>query len=161
MTCLENMGRSTERGNACERGSRDSWGAGMPIHLAQRGANEVVGTRYLVIGQAYLSPSPPHPPLPPTRCRWSVVSPPVGDGLSASSFGGRGLVGDVATPAPASLNERVMWVRRYFPWGRRAPRLAMMWYCSSTASCCGSGGGQWRDGVAGWSRRLSGCCQPW
>ena len=39
--------------------------AGMPIYLAQRGANEVVGTRYLVIGQAYLpSPHHPHPLLP-------------------------------------------------------------------------------------------------
>jgi hypothetical protein len=34
-------------------------------------------------------------------------------------------------------------MQQYFPWGRRAPRLAMRWHCSSTVSCSSSGGSPW------------------
>ena len=57
---------------------------------------------------------------------------------------GRGLVGgDVKTPAPTSLNEgrgEGDVGAAVLPWGRRAPRLAMTWHCSSTLSCSGGGG---------------------
>ena len=110
------------------------------------------GSGGLVIRWAHLPTSPHLITQSLSSYSWSLTRCPVGDDLLSSSLAGCGKIGaDVTTP-PTSLNEggaRVILVRRYFSRGRRTPRLAMTWHCSSTVSCSGDGGGPWRDVVKG------------